>query len=367
MKMMGLIFSNIYDEFLGELTKNRTLASLPFGGRYRLIDFVLSNMVSCGITNVGVITKSNYQSLMDHLGKGKEWDLDRKKDGLFILPPFGAGQRAVYKGKLEALFGAVKYLERSVEKYVVLSDSNVICSIDFSKVLEQHIKNEADITVVSRTSLEENQEKLVLKSDDNQRVTDVMINYVPKSNQTCSMGMYILSKELLLKLVYEANSYNYVDFEKYIIQRKYKDLKIFTYKFADTALVINSTRSYFASNMSLLNSEIRNEIFYRDRYVYTKSRDEVPTIYGESCEVKNSFIADGCIIEGTVENSILFRGVKVKKGAVVKNCILMQDTHVGDNAELDYVISDKEVIVTDERRLVGVEEIPAIISKGKVI
>ena len=144
MKLMGIVFSNIYDELLGEITRNRTLASVPFGGRYRLIDFVLSNMVHSGISNVGVITKSNYQSLMDHIGKGKEWDLDRKRDGLFILPPFAAGQSNVYKGKLEVLHGAITYLNRSVETYVVLSDSNAICSIDYTDVLKKHIDSAAD-------------------------------------------------------------------------------------------------------------------------------------------------------------------------------------------------------------------------------
>ncbi len=370
MKMMGIIFSNIYDEFLGDLTKNRSIASVPFGGRYRLIDFVLSNMVSSQITNIGIITKSNYQSLMDHLGNGKEWDLDRKRDGLFILPPFAAGQQNVYKGKLEALHGAVKYIEHSTEKYVVLSDSNVVCSIDYTKVLQKHIETGADITMVNRYIRDDEQKnsvKVVVNTDENQKVNDVMVNYIPRTNQLASMGIFILSRELLLRLVYEANAYNLFDFSKDVLQKKYQELNIYSYNYEGVSLFINSIQAYMHGNMSLLDREIRNEIFFKDGLVYTKSKDECPTLYDENCTVKNSLIADGCIINGTVENSIIFRGVKIKKGAVVKNSIIMQNSSIGETADLNYVITDKDVIITDNCHLIGGKEFPVVVSKGKVV
>ncbi len=370
MKLMGIIFSNIYDELLGDLTKNRTLGSLPFGGRYRLIDFTLSNMVGSNITNVGVITKTNYQSLMDHIGKGKEWDLDRKRDGLFILPPFAGGQNTVYRGKLEALLGAVKYLESSNEKYVVLSDTNVICSINFNKVLEKHIQKDADITVVTKKNLEladRKSVKLVLSTDEHDKVNDVMVNYIPKPENESCIGMLILSRDLLLRLVYEASAYNLFDFSIDIIQKKFREMNIYTYEFEGEVLFINSIQAYFKTNMALLDRSVRNEIFYKDHLVLTKSKDEVPTLYDSNAVVKNSLIADGCVIDGTVENSILFRGVKVKKGAVVKNCILMQDTMISDNADLNYVITDKEAIISDSTRLSGGKDFPVIIGKGKLV
>lgn len=370
MEMMGIIFSNIYDEHLGEITKHRTLASLPFGGRYRLIDFVLSNMVNSGITNVGVITKSNYQSLMDHLGKGKEWDLDRKIDGLFILPPFGTGQKSVYKDKIEALWGTRRYLERSNEEYVLMSDSNVICSVDFSEVLKKHIAGGADITMITRREEIEDKtdmKELVVKTNTRRKVADVLVNYNQPGVVQCSLGMYLLKRELLLALLEEANSYNLVDFNRDIIQAKHKLLKIMSCELNGPVLRIDSTQRYFEANMALLDKKTRDAIFNTNGYVYTKIRDEVPTFYGERSILKNSLIADGCRIEGEVENSILFRGVTVAEGAVVRNSVLMQDTHVGREVELDYIIADKEVEITEGRMLMGAPRHQMIISKGKIV
>lgn len=370
MEMMGIIFSNIYDEHLGEITKHRTLASLPFGGRYRLIDFVLSNMVNSGITNVGVITKSNYQSLMDHLGKGKEWDLDRKIDGLFILPPFGTGQKSVYKDKIEALWGTRRYLERSNEEYVLMSDSNVICSVDFSEVLKKHIAGGADITMITRREEIEDKtdmKELVVKTNTRRKVADVLVNYNQPGVVQCSLGMYLLKRELLLALLEEANSYNLVDFNRDIIQAKHKLLKIMSCELNGPVLRIDSTQRYFEANMALLDKKTRDAIFNTNGYVYTKIRDEVPTFYGEHSILKNSLIADGCRIEGEVENSILFRGVTVAEGAVVRNSVLMQDTHVGREVELDYIIADKEVEITEGRMLMGAPRHQMIISKGKIV
>lgn len=370
MQMMGIIFSNIYDEHLGEVTKDRTLASLPYGGRYRLIDFALSNMVNSGITNVGVITKSNYQSLMDHLGNGQEWDLDRKIDGLFILPPFGTGQKTVYKDKIEALWGARRYLERSDEEYVLMSDSNIICSVDYAEILKEHIASGADITMVTRKEKIENKadvKGIVIKADAGRRVMDVLVNYNQPGIEQCGLGMYILKREKLLELLEEANSYNQLDFERDIIQTKHKMLKIMGWEHKGVTLRIDNVQRYFEANMALLDKEVRDEIFYDNGYVYTKIRDEVPTFYGAGSKVKNSLVADGCTIYGTVENCILFRGVTVAEGAVVKNSILMQDTHVGKDVEMDYIITDKEVEITEGRMLMGARCYPMIVSKGKIV
>lgn len=370
MEMMGIIFSNIYDEHLGEVTKERTLASLPYGGRYRLIDFVLSNMVNSGITNVGVITKSNYQSLMDHLGKGKEWDLDRKIDGLFILPPFGTGQKTVYKDKIEALWGTKRFLERSDEEYIVMSDSNIICSIDYSEALQQHIATGADITAIAHK--EEIHDKsdikgVVFKTNTRRRVADVLVNYNQAGIELCGLGMYIMKRELLLALLEEANSYNLLDFDRDIIQAKHKTLKIMCWEHKGVTLRIDSTQRYFEANMALLDKTVRDAIFQENGYVYTKVRDEVPTYYGPGGVVKNCLIADGCRIEGTAENCILFRGVTIAAGAVVKNSILMQDTHVGKDVELEYIIADKEVEITEGRMMMGAPRHQMIIGKGKVV
>lgn len=370
MNMMGIIFSNIYDERLGEITTRRTLASLPFGGRYRLIDFVLSNMVNSGITNVGVITKQNYQSLMDHLGNGKEWDLDRKVDGLFILPPFGTGQKSVYHGKIEALWGTYRFLERSNEEYVILSDANIICSMDYREMLRRHKESGAEISVITKREAitgQEDMRDLVVRSDMNGRIVDVLMHYGVPGVVSSGIGMYIMKRRFLLDLLSEAHSYNLVDFEREIIQARYQYLPMANLEFDGQILRVDNVNHYFAANMALLDQSVRDEIFCRHGAIYTKIRDEVPTRYVRGCQLKNSLIADGCEIRGTVENSILFRGVTVGEGAVVKNCILMQNTEIGDKVELNYTICDKDVTVTAGRLLMGAPAHQIIISKGKVV
>lgn len=370
MNMMGIIFSNIYDERLGEITAKRTLASLPFGGRYRLIDFVLSSMVNAGMTNVGVITKQNYQSLMDHLGRGAEWDLDRKVDGLFMLPPFGQGQKSIYRGKLEALWGTLRFLERSNEEYVLLADSNIICSIDFSEILSQHKESGADISIVTKreeiTGLGDSRD-LVVRSDADRRVKDVLMHYGVPGIVNAAIGMYIMKRVFLIDLLKEAHSYNLVDFERDIIQAKRELLNIGEIPFEGSILRIDSLAKYFSANMAMLNSDIRKEVFTNHGPVYTKIRDEVPTFYGSGCHIKNSLIADGCKIFGEVENSVLFRGVTVAPGAKIKNCIVMQDTHISENVELDYTICDKDVTITPDRILMGAPAHQIVITKGKVV
>ncbi len=370
MNMMGIIFSNIYDEQLGEITARRTLASLPFGGRYRLIDFILSGMVNSGISNVGVITKQNYQSLMDHLGSGKEWDLDRKVDGLFILPPFGQGQKSVYRGKLEALYGTLRFLERSNEEYVLLADANIICTIDFREMLAQHKASGAEISVISKkeeiTGLNDRRD-LVLTCDDSGRVVDVLMHYAVPGTVRAGMGMYLMKRSFLIALLKESHSYNLVDFEREILQAKHKFLHINNLDFGGRILRISDIGSYFSSNMSLLDPEIRSEIFSSESPVHTKILDEVPTRYEKGATIKNCLIADGCKIFGEVENSILFRGVTVLKGSKIKNCILMQDTKIEENVELEYTICDKDVTVCRGRMLSGAPAHQIIITKGKVV
>ncbi|MBE7035923.1 MAG: glucose-1-phosphate adenylyltransferase subunit GlgD [Ruminococcaceae bacterium] len=370
MKMMGIIFSNIYDDRLGDISSHRTLASIPYGGRYRLIDFVLSNMVNSGVSNVGVITKQNYQSLMDHLGSGKEWDLDRKVDGLFILPPFGTGQKSVYRGKIEALWGARRFLERSNEEYVLLADSNIICNIDYRYLLKLHVKSGAQISMITKKEKitgHDDVKDMVVRSDFDGRVVDVLMHYGIPGVENCGIGMYILKREFLLELLHEANSYNLVDFEREILQAKCNLLNIHNLEFQGNILRIDNVARYFEANMALLDKSVREEMFFRCGPIYTKIRDEVPTRYTQGCCLKNSLIADGCEIEGEVENSILFRGVKVGKGAKIRNCILMQDTIIEENVELDYTICDKDVTIQAGRVMMGAPAHQIIIGKGKVV
>ena len=367
MKAIGIIFSNIYDATMGDLTKHRTMASLPFGGRYRQIDFVLSNMVNSNIARIGVITKYNYQSLMDHLGSCSEWDLNRKNGGLYILPPYGTGHTSIYRGKLEALYGAVTFLEKANEDYVVMSDSTVLCNINFEKVLTAHIKSGADVTVIANHEKPESsrdRQDLVLKTEDN-KVVDLTVNDEYDESVFCGMGMFVIERKMLLKAIYDSVAHGLFHFEKDYLQRQFlaHRITINVYPFERTVLRNRDISAYFRNNRLLMYQEVRRDIFREDAPIYTKVRDEVPTFYGEDAVVNNCLIADGCTINGTVENSVLFRDVTIEKGAVVKDSIVMQSSCICEGADIYYTILDKEVLITPGRTLMGSEATPLIINK----
>ncbi len=365
--VLGLVFANMHDTTLGDITKNRTMGSVLFGGRYRLIDFPLSNMVNSGISEIGVITKSNYQSLLDHLGSAREWDLARKKGGLFILPPFGNVESTLYRGRIEALYGAMSFIKCSRAKYVVLSDCDVVTNIDYKPIVAQHIASGADITAVVHTGVytsDETKTATVLNTDAEGRVSSVLITPEISGSLTMSLNMFVMSMDFLTETIKDSMARGLVSFERNILQDRCKDLKIMTYEYENYFSKLNSVSSFFAANMKLLDPENAQKLFVPKRSVYTKVSDNAPAKYDLDCTVKNSLVADGCIIEGEVENSVLFRGVKVGKGAKVKNCILMQDTVVGDNAELNYLITDKNVNICDNHILTSSPEYPMYVGKG---
>lgn len=365
--VLGLVFANMHDTTLGDMTKNRTMGSVMFGGRYRLIDFPLSNMVNSGISEVGVITKSNYQSLLDHLGSAREWDLARKKGGLYILPPFGNVESTLYRGRIEALYGAMSFIKHSRAKYVILSDCDVVTNIDYKPIVAAHIESGADITAVAHTgvySSDDIKTSTVLNVDADKNVTSVLINPDISGTCTTSLNVFVMSMDFLIETVNDAMARGNVSFERNILQEKCRELKIKIYEYDNYFSKLNSPESYFKSNMALLEPENARKLFVPKRSIYTKVSDNAPVKYDLDSKVSNSLIADGCIIEGEVENSVLFRGVKVGKGAKVKNCILMQGTVVGDNAELSYLITDKNVSICENHILTSSPQYPMYVGKG---
>lgn len=365
--VLGLVFANMHDTTLGDMTKNRTMGSVMFGGRYRLIDFPLSNMVNSGISEVGVITKSNYQSLLDHLGSAREWDLARKKGGLYILPPFGNVESTLYRGRIEALYGAMSFIKHSRAKYVILSDCDVVTNIDYNPIVAAHIESGADITAVAHTgvySSDDIKTSTVFNVDADKNVTSVIINPDISGTCTTSLNVFVMSMDFLIETVNDAMARGNVSFERNILQEKCRELKIKIYEYDNYFSKLNSPESYFKSNMALLEPENARKLFVPKRSIYTKVSDNAPVKYDLDSKVSNSLIADGCIIEGEVENSVLFRGVKVGKGAKVKNCILMQGTVVGDNAELNYLITDKNVSICENHILTSSPQYPMYVGKG---
>lgn len=374
MNALGIVFSYSDRENLRELTKIRTLASIPFAGKYRIIDFILSNFVNSGIYDISIITRNNYHSLVDHLGAGKEWDLTRKLGGLRILSPFstpGATENSGnYLGTIDALFKSMHSIKRSRAEYVILTGSNMICSIDYDDILKSHVERNADITALYTKWHDEEPAPggvAMLRMNEFERIYELTYGNEDNAGQNLpvSMGVFVMRKSLLESLVADAISFGRYDFYRDIIQRLCGNLNILGYENKKICLEISSVSGYMKENMRLLDTEIRKQIF--DKPVYTKIKDSVPAQYGLGSEVSNSIISDGCTIEGTVINSILSRGVIVGKGAVVKNSIIMQNTEIMRNVTLNNVILDKDVIVRENRQLVGHETYPVVIEKKSII
>ena len=364
---VGVIFSSINEENVPELTKRRSMGSIPFGGRYRIVDFALSNMVNSGITTVGMITKNNYQSLMDHLGSGKFWDLARKEGGLILLPPYSDETEHLYKSRLEALKGASAFLSKSKQDFVVLADSDAIYKLDYSKVIDFHISKNADITMVYHEhEPEKSHYYMTFETQADGRISDIEINPTSSGVKKNYINVMVARTSFLLRLIQEAIQHGYKSFGRDILSPGVKTYKLYGYKFDGYYATLSSLNAYYKANIDLLDKNVRTEIF-GDRDVYTKVNDSQPAKFTDTAKVKNSLISDGCLIEGTVENCVLFRGVKIGKGTVVKNCILMTDNIIGENCNLAYVVSDKNSVVRDNRVLAGCEVQPYFINKGSLI
>lgn len=368
----GLIVSGERTTRLKDLTLSRSTAAVPFGGRYRAIDFILSDMVNAGITSVGLVTEKNYHSLMDHLGSGKEWDLHRKRDGLFILPPFMTKDNAgVFRGAVDALRSVMGYVRRTQEDYAILSWPRVVMNVDLVPMMEQHVATGADITILyaedGSLQPEDQSQDLRLILDEKGRVTDMELDaYRPRSVNR-SADVMILKKELLEYLVEEAYARGEYDFHRDILLKKCRTLNIMGYKFEGFLARMESVESYFAASMALLNPDVQADLFNPRHPIYTKVKDEVAARYSVSAQVKNALVADGCVIEGLVEDSILFRGVHVKPGARIYNSIVMQGAEVDENAILDHVILDKGVKILPGRSLQGYDSFPIVIRKNQTV
>ena len=364
---VGLIFANMHDEAFRDGTAVRSMGSLPFGGRYRLIDFPLSAMVNAGITKVGVITKSNYQSLMDHLGSGKAWDLSRKNEGLYFLPPRSSDD-AKYQGRIGSLVDVVPFLNHSKEDYVILADCHMVTSMDYDALLEAHVESGADVTVACRHGAVPKLTDIpVLTLDAAGHVTDMLLGRISDMDAYYGIGVYVMRKDWLLRIVTEATARNLTHFERDILQRRLDEISIHGYQVKALVMPIYSTASYFNANLALLEDSVRNELFPKGRPVYTKLKDCDPVQYGLHAKVKNSLVGDGAHVEGEVENCIIFRGAKVSRHAKLKNCVIMQNVTVGDNCDLGCIIADKNVVIRNGCTLQGSESYPVYIAKNSII
>ncbi|MBQ8398745.1 MAG: glucose-1-phosphate adenylyltransferase subunit GlgD [Clostridia bacterium] len=373
----GIIFSNLHDDAIPELTRVRTMASLPFACRYRLIDFPLSNLVNSGVNSVYVVTTRNYQSLLDHVGSGKDWDLARRSGGLKMMTPYmsafaGTGI-ARFNSRMEALKSISNTIFNMTSDYVVLADCDGICNVNISDMVAQHERTGADITVAVKkmnVTPEKAARSILVDSNEDGRITDVLIRPSRITGEhDVNINIWVVSRRYLQVMVHDAMARNLTSMSRDFLARNAAFAKYMVYRYDGYYASFSSMQDYFACSMNLLeNSEERNSIFgVKNRPIITKVRNSTPTKYSDDAKVKNSLIADGCVIEGTVENSILFRGVKVGKNTVVKNSILFQDTYTGNSVNLNCVVADKNVVIRDYRTLSGYETMPFCIEKGKMI
>ena len=369
MNVMGIIFTN--DATMGELTDKRTVASIPFGGRYRQVDFALSNLACAGIQHIGIIARQNYQSLLNHIGDGEEWGLELEEGGLEFLTPYAQTTVGSYRGKLESLNNAMDFLEYgNDDELVVMIDSAVLSNIDLRDVVKAHVASGKDVTVVTKAGICNGQKQidLALKVEDGE-IKDMAVNYVAGEEYMASMDIFVLSKKFLMDSVKNLIARDKFHMDRDLVMGGWNRgvVSVNTYAFEGTTMFNESVEEYFANSMELIKKDVRSVIFGGAHPIYTKVRDRVPTYYGEGCEVEDSVIADGCMIEGEVEDSILFREVTVAKGAEIENCIIFNEAVIGEGAELKYAILDKNVTVTPGAKLIGTKNSPIIVKRGETV
>ncbi|MBR6889584.1 MAG: glucose-1-phosphate adenylyltransferase subunit GlgD [Clostridia bacterium] len=372
--VMGIVYTSKDDLTLRELTSQRAVAAIPVAGRYRIIDFTLSSLVNSNIRNVGIIAQKNYHSLMDHLGSGKDWDLHTRNNGLFILPPFLTRENGgEYNGVLDALRANFDYLRRSRQEYVILTNSDYIMNTSFEPMIQQHIRTGADITLmykkvtpeITEFSSSSRTNHCYLNIDDNNVVTDIEINPNAATYDNLYLNVMMIKRTMLIYMVDQVISHGSHDLYADVLRPFINSgaLKIMAFEEKSYYRRIETIRGYFNFNMDLLKPGVRKELF-NGNPVYTKTRDSIPTIYRNNAKVTNSLVADGCVIDGEVENCVLFRGVTIGKGARLKNCVIMQDGYIEEDVELENVIFDKAVTIRSRGRLIGQKQYPIVIGKN---
>ena len=364
----GIIFSYEKRNDLRELGEIRSAASIPFGGRYRAVDFALSNLVNAGVTDVGIVLHGRYQSMLDHLGTGKVWDLSRKRGGLRVLPPFNYQKDwgvMPFRGKIEALAGVRTYLDTIRQDYVALMDGDLVVNLPLADIFEEHVKSGADVTVVCGNDSFATEDGTYFEKNSEGRITEVLYNlHTPRGYR--GLEVYILSTQLLKDLVDECAAKDQFSWRKELQTRK-DSLYLRSYIWSGFAAQIRSVQEYYDRSMQLLNPAIRAELFCPERPIRAKGADKSSTYLGPEGKCVNSLVAEGCRIEGTVENSILFPGVVVEAGAVVRNCVLFKETVVRRDAQLSYIIADKDVEVLSNRTLMGHATYPIVLAKGSKV
>lgn len=362
---MGLLLLGEDDTDIRGLTKNRSIASIPIGGRYRVIDFALSNLTNAGVTNISLYTnKINSRSLVDHLGDGSPWDLDRKRDGIFLFHSSGAGEEGITD--VSNLKNNLEYLYRSKQENVIVATSYMVCNMDLKAMIKAHEKSGADITMAYK-SVENAHEAYencdTLKLDGNGNVVGIGKNLHFKKKENISMETFILSKALMIKILAESTQIGYYKDIRDLLTVSRGELEVKAYEFNGYLKCINSTKQYYDLNMDILNAGIRRDLFFENGRIFTKIKDTPPSKFSTGSEVRNSLVANGCVVNGKVINSVVARHVKIEEGAEIENCIILQDCKIGKNAKLKNIIIDKNTVINGGEELKAAKDFPLVIEK----
>lgn len=370
----GIIFSSLNNNTLSRLTEDRTVAAIPFACRYRLIDFCLSNMVNANISNINIVANYKYRSLLEHIGTGKDWDLARREGGINIISPFQTAHSSsvnVFSTRMEALKNMKEYIDEFKEEYVVLMDSDYVLNIDFTDVILEHEKSGANITVVTKVLSADYSSKTpkMMISSIAGKITDISMNstYNP-NNPELSLNIFVMRTTQLRKIIEEANAHSNSSFTSMLLSNVKKE-NFHTYCYKGYVATVSSFLDYYKYSIQLATDDKAREslLWKKEAPIFTRVHNSSPTSHGSTGKVENSMIADECVIEGTVVNSVIFRGVHVGKGAVIKNSILFHGTYVGKNAELNCIVTDKDVYITDGVKLSGNENMPFYIQKNRKV
>jgi len=370
--MIGLCLSDPHPDRAGDGSSIRTLSAARFAGRYRLVDFMLSNMVNSKIFTIGMILNSHYQSLISHIGMGKDWDLARKSGGVYFFPPYYADERRSVNSELDGpLQRAAEYLMELKTDYVVLADSSIVYNIDYRKAVEALKKSGADVTAIytkKKITPGERENTVAFTLSEEGDVLSVGLAPPNAENVNASLGAYIMHKRHFIQLTAGEKNCGMLRFSRVLLAGAIGRLSVNSYEFKGYSAHICSVETFFHYNLEILEIDKRNSLFdFEGRQIFTNRRDSLPAKYGKNAEIKNSIVSDGCQIDGTVINSTICRNVKVATGAVIKNCVLQDETTVEKNASLDCIITDNSVIISENRNMMGYRTYPVYIERGRVI
>ena len=360
---IGMLMLNEQEDNIKSLTKSRPIASIPIGGRYRIIDFALSNMVNSGIYNISIFTNTKSRSLVDHVGSGKPWDLDRKINGLFL---FNLTSERLQLRDIDVLSGNMEYIYRTKQEYVIISSSYMICNMDYNDAANYHEESGSDITLIYKKTNNGKKHYIncnTLYINEYNKVLSIGKNIGAEEKLNISMEMFIMKKSTLIDIVnscIQTGSYNSI---KTAIYNEVSKFNVNAYEFKGYLQCVNSLQNYYKTSMDMLNDKITKELFFNNGLIYTKSKDEAPTKYFNGSEVNNSLISNGCILKGKIEKSIISRRVTVEEGVVLKNCIIFQNCEIKKGCKLTNVIIDKNTVISENTVLEGDEEFPVVIEK----